>query len=63
MSYDKLEQAQEYRRNNIKSLPENFNLSSKQILEAINNLFEIVELNKKLIDILDSKIKRLENKK
>tara|TARA_R100000664_G_scaffold15624_1_gene24212 strand:+ start:890 stop:1081 length:192 start_codon:yes stop_codon:yes gene_type:complete len=63
MSYDQLERAQEYRRNNIKSLPENFNFSSKQILEAINNLFEIVELNKKLIDILDSKIKRLENKK
>mgnify|MGYP003113896293 FL=1 len=50
------------RRNVIKNLPNNFTLSDKEILDMINRLFEMVQLNNKLINIMDNKIKVLEAK-
>ena len=50
------------RRNVIKNLPNNFTLSDKEILDMINRLFEMVQLNNKLINIMDKKIKLLEAK-
>jgi len=50
------------RRNVIKNLPDNFTLSDKEILDMINQLFEMVILNNKLINIMDKKIKVLEAK-
>jgi|TARA_R100000005_G_C4980435_1_gene190332 hypothetical protein len=50
------------RRNVIKNLPNNFTLSDKEILDMINRLFEMVQLNNKLINIMDNKIKLLEAK-
>tara|TARA_A100001037_G_C14926597_1_gene534099 strand:+ start:616 stop:795 length:180 start_codon:yes stop_codon:yes gene_type:complete len=50
------------RRNVIKNLPNNFTLSDKEILDMINRLFEMVQLNNKLINIMDKKIKVLEAK-
>jgi|TARA_A100000172_G_C2939189_1_gene75043 hypothetical protein len=52
--------------NNIKldveTLPENFNLSDKQTLTLIRDLFEMVKDNNQLIQLLDKRIKILELK-
>ena len=46
----------------IKNLPDNFTLSGKEILDMVNQLFEMVQLNNNLINIMDKKIKVLEAK-
>ena len=46
----------------IKNLPDNFTLSGKEILDMVNQLFEMVKLNNELINIMDKKIKILEAK-
>jgi hypothetical protein len=53
---------EEDRRNVIKNLPDNFTMTDKTILDMINQLFEMVILNNKLIDIQSNKIKILEAK-
>jgi len=50
------------RRNVIKNLPDHFTLSDKDTLDMINRLFEMVQLNNNLINIMDKKIKVLEAK-
>ena len=44
------------------SLPENFNLSDKQTITFIRDLFEMVKDNNQLIQLMDKKIKLLELK-
>ena len=46
----------------VESLPENFNMSDKQTLTFIRDLFEMVKDNNQLIQLLDKKIKILELK-
>ena len=46
----------------IKNLPDNFTLSGKEILDMVNQLFEMLKLNNELINIMDKKIKLLEAK-
>ena len=50
------------RRNVIKNLPDHFTLSDKDTLDMINRLFEMVQLNNNLINIMDKKIKVLDAK-
>ena len=47
---------------NVETLPENFNMSDKQTLIFIRDLFEMVKDNNQLIQLLDKKIKILELK-
>ena len=47
---------------NVETLPENFNMSDKQTLILIRDLFEMVKDNNQLIQLLDKKIKILELK-
>ena len=54
---------EEDRRNVIKNLPDHFKLSDKDTISMINQLFEMVKLNNKLINIMDNKIKLLEKSK
>jgi len=44
------------------SLPENFNLSDKQTITFIRDLFEMIKDNNQLIQLMDKKIKILELK-
>tara|TARA_Y100001937_G_C6878576_1_gene223731 strand:+ start:351 stop:530 length:180 start_codon:yes stop_codon:yes gene_type:complete len=53
---------EEHRKNVIKDLPDHFELSGKETLGMINELFEMIKLNNKLINIMDNKIKLLEAK-
>ena len=46
----------------VENLPENFNLSDRQTLIFIRDLFEMIKDNNQLIQILDKKIKVLELK-
>jgi hypothetical protein len=48
------------RQNCIENLPEGFKLSGKDTIDMINQLFEMVKLNNKLINVMDKKIKLLE---
>ena len=43
------------------NLPENFKISDKQLMILIQNLFEMVKKNNKLINLLDKRIKLLES--
>ena len=54
---------EEHRKNVIKDLPDHFTLSDKDTLGMINELFEMIKLNHKLINIMDTKIKLLEKSK
>ena len=47
---------------NVETLPENFNMSDKETLILIRDLFEMVKDNNQLIQLLDEKIKILELK-
>ena len=47
----------------IKNLPDYFELTGKETIELINQLFEMVKLNNQLINIMDKKIKLLEKSK
>jgi len=47
----------------IKNLPDHFELTGKETIELINQLFEMVKLNNQLINIMDKKIKLLEKSK
>tara|TARA_R100000455_G_C6177045_1_gene56274 strand:+ start:335 stop:535 length:201 start_codon:yes stop_codon:yes gene_type:complete len=51
-----------YRRDAIKDLPDDFKMPDKEILSGINQLFEMIQLNNSLINIMDDKIKLLEAK-
>jgi len=53
---------EEARKNAIKNLPDYFELTGKDTLDLINQLFEMVKLNNQLINIMDKKIKMLEKK-
>ena len=46
----------------IENLPENFNMSDKQTLILIRDLFEMIKDNNQLIQLMDKKIKLLELK-
>ena len=46
----------------VENLPENFNLSDRQTLIFVRDLFEMIKDNNQLIQILDKKIKVLELK-
>ena len=46
----------------VETLPENFNMSDKQTLTFIRDLFEMVKDNNQLIQLLDKRIKLLELK-
>tara|TARA_R100000329_G_scaffold71771_1_gene62527 strand:+ start:604 stop:771 length:168 start_codon:yes stop_codon:yes gene_type:complete len=42
-------------------LNDNFKISDKQLMMLIENLFEMIKDNNKLIDLLDERIKLLES--
>ena len=46
----------------VESLPEDFNLSDKQTITFIRDLFEMIKDQNQLIQLLDKKIKILELK-
>ena len=48
------------RKNIIENLPDHFELSGRDTITMINQLFEMVKLNNKLINVMDKKIKLLE---
>ncbi len=48
------------RKNVIENLPDNFELSGRDTITMINQLFEMIKLNNKLINAMDKKIKLLE---
>ncbi len=50
------------RKNVIENLPDNFELSGRDTITMINQLFEMIKLNNKLINAMDKKIKLLEAK-
>ena len=54
---DKYEQQNE----KIKQLPDDFNMSDKQTMVLIADLFEMVKDNNKLINLLHKRIKILES--
>jgi hypothetical protein len=50
------------RKNVIENLPDHFELSGRDTITMINQLFEMIKLNNKLINAMDKKIKLLEAK-
>ena len=46
----------------IETLPDNFEMSNKQTLILIRDLFEMIKDNNKLIQLMDKRIKILELK-
>ena len=47
----------------MEQLDDNFKISDKQLLILIENLFEMVKDNNKLINLLDKRVKLLEIEK
>jgi hypothetical protein len=47
----------------MEQLDDNFKISDKQLLILIENLFEMIKDNNKLINLLDKRVKLLEIKK
>ena len=45
---------------NVETLPDNFEMSNKQTLILIRDLFEMVKDNNELIQLMDKRIKILE---
>ena len=45
----------------VETLPDNFEMSNKQTLILITDLFEMVKDNNKLINLLSNRIKKLES--
>ena len=54
---------EQHRKNVIENLPDHFELSCRDNITMINQLFEMVKLNNKLINVMDKKIKLLEKSK
>ena len=54
---------EQHRKKVIENLPDHFELSGKDTITMINQLFEMVKLNNKLINVMDNKIKLLEKSK
>ena len=52
----------EKQKTKIETLPDNFEMSDKQTLILIRDLFEMIRDNNRLIQIMDKKIKLLELK-
>ena len=50
----------EKQKTKIETLPDNFEMSDKQTLILIRDLFEMIRDNNRLIQIMDKKIKLLE---
>jgi|TARA_R100000700_G_C3077041_1_gene84507 hypothetical protein len=50
----------EKQKTKIETLPDNFEMSDKQTLILIRDLFEMIKDNNKLIQIMDKRIKLLE---
>ena len=50
----------EKQKTKIETLPDNFEMSDKQTLILIRDLFEMIKDNNRLIQIMDKKIKLLE---
>ena len=48
------------RQNCIENLPDHFELTGKDTINMINKLFEMIKLNNKLINVMEKKIKLLE---
>jgi hypothetical protein len=46
----------------VETLPDDFQMSDKQTLTFIRDLFEMVKENNKLIQLMDKRIKLLEEK-
>ena len=59
MSFEKLDSIQKDRKIAIENLPDSFVWSDKEVLQAVNQLFEMIQLNNKLINIMSAKIKVL----
>ena len=53
---------EQHRKKEIENLPDHFELSGKDTITLINQLFEMLKLNNKLINIMEKKIKLLEAK-
>ena len=62
MSFGKLDSIQKDRKIAIENLRDSFVWSDKEVLQAVNQLFEMIQLNNELINIMDKKIKLLEAK-
>ena len=62
MSFEKLDSIQKDRKIAIENLPDSFVWSDKEVLQAVNQLCEMIQLNNKLINIMGDKIKVLEAK-
>ena len=45
----------------VEQLPDDFKMSDKQTLILITDLFEMVKVNNKLINLLSNRIKKLES--
>ncbi len=45
---------------NVETLPDNFEMSNKQTLILIRDLFEMIKDNNELIQLMDKRIKLLE---
>ena len=50
----------EKQKTKIETLPDNFEMSDKQTLILIRDLFEMIKDNNKIIQIMDKRIKLLE---
>ena len=50
-----------YNMKKMEQLDDNFKISDKQLLILIENLFEMVKDNNKLINLLDKRVKLLES--
>ena len=54
---------EQHRKKVIENLPDHFELTGKDTITMINQLFEMIKLNNKLINVMDNKIKLLEKSK
>ena len=51
---------EQHRKNVIENLPDHFELTGKDTITMINQLFEMVKLNNNLINVMEKRIKLLE---
>tara|TARA_R100000664_G_scaffold16270_1_gene25020 strand:- start:6 stop:179 length:174 start_codon:yes stop_codon:yes gene_type:complete len=54
---------EQHRKKVIENLPDHFELTGRDTISMINELFEMIKLNNKLINVMDNKIKLLEKSK
>ena len=54
---------EQHRKKVIENLPDHFELTGRDTISMINELFEMIKLNNKLINVMDNKINLLEKSK